>query len=235
MSLTANTSAPPLLELANVARDYRLPHRTILGRALRQRVLHGVSLSLEPSVSLGLIGESGAGKSTLARLMLALEKPDLGVIRFDGDDLARMRRRRRRAARRRMQMVFLDPQGSLDPRFTIARSICEPLAGLGAGLSRAEQSELVASGLAAVGLTAGDGVRSPHEFSGGERQRIAIARALITDPDLLVTDEQVSALDVSVRGQILNLIMEIRRRRAITIMLISQASPSFAMSPTASR
>jgi peptide/nickel transport system ATP-binding protein len=221
MSAPAPGPAPPLLDVMDVARDYRLARRSILERTRKLRVLHGVSLRLTAGASLGLIGESGAGKSTLARLVLALEKPDLGTVRFDGHDLAALTRRRRLEVRRRMQMVFQDPYGSLDPRLSVARSIAEPLVGLAAHLGPEERRRSVAAGLAAVGLSPDDGARYPHQFSGGERQRIAIARALITDPDLLVADEPVSALDVSVRGQILNLLMDLRARRPISYLLIS--------------
>jgi peptide/nickel transport system ATP-binding protein len=126
MSAPAPGPAPPLLDVMDVARDYRLARRSILERTRKLRVLHGVSLRLTAGASLGLIGESGAGKSTLARLVLALEKPDLGTVRFDGHDLAALTRRRRLEVRRRMQMVFQDPYGSLDPRLSVARSIAEP-------------------------------------------------------------------------------------------------------------
>jgi peptide/nickel transport system ATP-binding protein len=221
MSDAAPGRSLPLLEVNNVARDYLLPRRSILERPVPVRVLHGVSLRLEAGVSLGLIGESGAGKSTLARLMLALEPPDLGSVRFAGDDLAAVSRRRRREIRRRMQMVFQDPYGSLDPKLSAGRSIAEPLESLARGMSAAERDAKVRAGLRSVGLAETDASRYPHEFSGGERQRIAIARALITGPDLLVADEPVSALDVSVRGQILNLLMEIGESRGIAYVLIS--------------
>jgi len=221
MSGPVSGAQPALLDVANVVRDYRLPRRTILAARARLRVLHGVSLSVRAGVSLGLIGESGAGKSTLARLMLGLERPDLGTVRFAGDDLARLGRARRRELRRRIQMVFQDPYGSLDPRQTVGRSIEEPLAVLARGLGPRQRRDRVAAGLVAVGLDPGAIERYPHAFSGGERQRIAIARALVTGPDLLVADEPVSALDVSVRSQILNLMMDLRDQRAITYVLIS--------------
>jgi len=166
------------------------------------------------------VGESGSGKSTIARLVMALDQPTSGSVKLLGRDLHRLPREELRLARRDVQMVFQDPYGSLDPRQTVERIVAEPLAAL-AGSSRAEQRERAAESLAAVGLRSTDLHKYPHEFSGGQRQRIAIARALITRPKLIVADEPVSALDVSVQAQVLNLMQDLQQQFGVSYLLIS--------------
>ncbi len=172
-----------------------------------------------PGEVLGLVGESGSGKSTLGRLAVGLERADAGQVRLAGVDLARADRAAWRGLRRDAQMVFQDPFGSLDPRQTVARIVAEPLALLRLGGS--ESLARVQAALLEVGL--GDDAldRYPHEFSGGQRQRIAIARALITRPRLVVADEPVSALDVSVQAQVLNLMADLRARHGLAYLFIS--------------
>jgi len=166
------------------------------------------------------VGESGSGKSTLARLVMALETPTAGSVHLLGQDLATLGAAQLRQARRHFQMVFQDPYGSLDPRQTVQRIVSEPLTAL-ARSSAAEQREQASAMLAAVGLRQEDLDKYPHEFSGGQRQRIAIARALVTRPRLIVADEPVSALDVSVQAQVLNLMQDLQDQFGISYLFIS--------------
>ena len=210
----------PMLELDNVVRHYTLPRERLLGPAPQVHAVNGVTLAIESGRSLGVVGESGSGKSTLARLAMALERPTAGSVRFEGTDLNSLPAEELRRARRHFQMVFQDPYGSLDPRQKVVRIVAEPLAAQG-GASIAEQRRRVAETLEAVGLRAADLDKYPHEFSGGQRQRIAIARALVTRPKLIVADEPVSALDVSVQAQVLNLLLDLQAEFGITYLLIS--------------
>ena len=213
----APADAPPLLELHEVTRRYTLPRERLFQPAPVVDALRGVSLVLQAGRSLGVVGESGSGKSTLARLAMALEPPSSGAVRFLGRDLNRLPPAELTAARRDFQMVFQDPYGSLDPRQRIGRIVAEPLPAL----PEAERARRVAESLEAVGLRATDAAKYPHEFSGGQRQRIAIARALITRPKLIVADEPVSALDVSVQAQVLNLLIDLQQQFGVTYLLIS--------------
>jgi peptide/nickel transport system ATP-binding protein len=209
----------PLLEVTNLVRDYTLPREKLSVPPPVVHALRGVSFTLHAGRSLGIVGESGSGKSTLARIVMALDAPTSGSVRMLGRDLHALPREELRAARRDFQMVFQDPYGSLDPRQPISRIVAEPLAAQGA--PRDEQRERAAKALESVGLRATDLAKFPHEFSGGQRQRIAIARALITRPRLIVADEPVSALDVSVQAQVLNLMQDLQAEFGVTYMLIS--------------
>ncbi|MBL8308414.1 MAG: ABC transporter ATP-binding protein [Rubrivivax sp.] len=213
-------SEAPLLAVEHLSRRYRLPRAHLLAPAPEIHALTDVSFTLQAGRSLGVVGESGSGKSTLARLVMALEAPSQGRVLLDGVDLQALGPAALRQARRKLQMVFQDPYGSLDPRRKIGRTVAEPLAVLH-GASAAEQRERTAEALDAVGLRATDADKYPHEFSGGQRQRIAIARALITRPRLIVADEPVSALDVSVQAQVLNLMQDLQDRFGITYLFIS--------------
>jgi peptide/nickel transport system ATP-binding protein len=213
-------TAGPLVQADHVTRHYRLPRETVFGTPPVVRALEDVSFTLHTGRSLGVVGESGSGKSTLARLVMALEKPDAGRISFAGQDLAALNADALRRARTGFQMVFQDPYGSLDPRRTVGQTVAEPLAVLH-GSPKAEQRERAGEVLAAVGLRTGDMDKYPHEFSGGQRQRIAIARALITRPKLIVADEPVSALDVSVQAQVLNLMQDLQEHWGVTYLFIS--------------
>jgi peptide/nickel transport system ATP-binding protein len=213
-------SEPPLLEVSALVKTYRLPGVGPFGRRSARPALAGVSFSVPQGRSFGIVGESGSGKSTLARIALALDRPDSGAVRLEGRSLFDLTRRELRAARAHMQMVFQDPYGSLDPRQRIERIVAEPLAAQG-GAGKAERRARVQASLEAVGLNASDALKHPHEFSGGQRQRIAIARALITRPKLVVADEPVSALDVSVQAQALNLMSDLEREAGVTFLLIS--------------
>lgn len=209
-----------LVELDDIHKTYLLKRATPFSAAQQVFAVNGVSLTIKAGESLGIVGESGCGKSTLARLVMALEKPSRGRMQFAGRDLNALPPEELRAARRDFQMVFQDPYGSLDPRLTVERIVAEPLDVL-EKLTRAGRRERVAETLTTVGLRAGDMEKYPHEFSGGQRQRIAIARALITRPKLIVADEAVSALDVSVQAQVLNLMAELQQRYGITYLFIS--------------
>ena len=210
-----------LVEASGLTRIYRMarPHPFAARTALR--AVDDVSLAVAKGRSFGVVGESGSGKSTLARLVMALERPDGGTVRFAGEDLFALRPAELRARRRGFQMVFQDPYGSLDPRLAVARIVAEPLDVAEPGLGGGERLARVREMLDAVGLPADAAQRYPHEFSGGQRQRIAIARALITHPDLIVLDEAVSALDVSVQAQVLNLLLELEEKRGLTYFFIS--------------
>ncbi|MBL8328851.1 MAG: ABC transporter ATP-binding protein [Rubrivivax sp.] len=210
----------PLLRVQQLGKRYRLPRESLLRPAPELVALEDVSFELRRGRSLGIVGESGSGKSTLARLVMALEPPTAGRVWLDGQDLHALDARALRRARAGVQMVFQDPYGSLDPRRTVQQTVAEPLALL-QGAGRAEQLRRCAEALEAVGLSAADGARYPHEFSGGQRQRIAIARALITRPRLIVADEPVSALDVSVQAQVLNLMQDLQDQFGLTYLLIS--------------
>jgi peptide/nickel transport system ATP-binding protein len=209
-----------LLELEDLVRHYALPRESLLRPAAQVHALNGVSLSISAGHSLGVVGESGSGKSTLARLAMALERPTSGSVRLLGEDLNALPPAALRRARQHFQMVFQDPYGSLDPRQKVARIVGEPLNAQG-GADAATQRRRVGETLEAVGLRAADLDKYPHEFSGGQRQRIAIARALVTRPKLIVADEPVSALDVSVQAQVLNLLLDLQAEFGITYLLIS--------------
>ena len=210
----------PLLQVENLVREYTLPREKLLEAPGKVHALNGVSFTIEAGRSLGIVGESGSGKSTLARLVMALDTPTSGTVRMLGRDLNALPREELRRARRDFQMVFQDPYGSLDPRQAVRRIVAEPLSAQG-DVSRDEQHERAREVIEAVGLRPNDLDKYPHEFSGGQRQRIAIARALITRPRLIVADEPVSALDVSVQAQVLNLMQDLQAQFGITYMLIS--------------
>ncbi|GAB5469844.1 MAG: ATP-binding cassette domain-containing protein [Rhodospirillales bacterium] len=211
----------PLVETRALGKDYLLPRTKLFAPRPRLRALIEVSIALQAGRSLGVVGESGCGKSTLARLVTALDRPSAGEVRFDGADLFALPPAALRRLRRRFQMVFQDPYGSLDPRHRIGRSIAEPLTTLANPDSPSETRNRVAEALQEVGLQPGDRDRYPHEFSGGQRQRIAIARAIVTRPSLVVADEAVSALDVSVQAQVLNLFLDLQESHGLTYLFIS--------------
>jgi len=181
--------------------------------------LDHVSLEVRRGETLGLVGESGSGKSTLARAILLMRRPSSGTLEFDGADVTGLRGSALRKHRRRVQMVFQDPNDSLDPRFTVARSVSEPL--IAAGMRGAERRARVVESLHQVGLPGDASGRFPHEFSGGQRQRIAIARAMAAKPEFVVLDEPTSALDVSVQAQVLNLLVRLQEETGVTYLFIT--------------
>lgn len=211
--------AASLLHVSDVA--VRFPVR---GRSLRRdtvRALDGVSLSVAAGEAVGVVGESGCGKSTLARVMLGLVAPSEGRVEWFGRDLAQLSRGERRRLRGRMQVVFQDPLASLDPLMTVGDIVGEPLRVHRRELSAAERRQAVSAMLARVGLSGAVLERYPHEFSGGQCQRIGIARAMIGQPEFLVCDEAVSALDVSVQAQIVNLLARFKRELGLALLFVS--------------
>ena len=211
----------PLVRAENLVRHFRLPRPSPFAPRKWIKAVDGVSFAVDAGKSFGVVGESGSGKSTLARLVMALDRPDKGRIEVIGQDPFALADGDLRRHRRNFQMVFQDPFGSLDPRHTVGRIVAEPLDGLAIRLPSPERIERVAEALDEVGLPSDAASRYPHEFSGGQRQRIAIARALITRPKLIVADEPVSALDVSVQAQVLNLMQDLQRRHGVTYFFIS--------------
>ncbi len=198
----------------------------------RFTAVDGVSFSVSRGETFAVVGESGCGKTTLARMLLRLIEPDGGEIRFEGRDLLTLRGEKLRSQRRQMQMVFQDPFASLNPRMRVGEIVAEPLAIHEPGLSATERMARTTAILVRVGLNEDAMPRYPHEFSGGQRQRIGIARALILQPKLIVADEPVSALDVSVGAQVLLLLQELQREFALTYIFISHSLPVVAQVAT---
>ncbi|MCX7263062.1 MAG: ATP-binding cassette domain-containing protein [Burkholderiales bacterium] len=212
-------AVPILLDVQHVSQRYALPRPSVFAKAGHIQALDNVSFQLMAGKSMGVVGESGSGKSTLARLVMALEKPTQGQVIFKGQDLNALPQAHLQTARSDFQMVFQDPYGSLDPRQKVLRIVAEPLHSQLHGVS--DLKDLAAQALSEVGLRPSDLDKYPHEFSGGQRQRIAIARALITRPALIVADEPVSALDVSVQAQVLNLMMDLQDRFGLSYLFVS--------------
>jgi len=211
---------PPLLEVHALEKRFTVGGAWLRGRRRVIRAVDDVSFAIERGEVLGLVGESGCGKSTTGRLILRLVEPSAGSIRFEGRDLLALSPPKLWATRQRMQIVFQDPFASLNPRMRVGGIVAEPLAIYGRG-DGAERRRQVAELLEVVGLDAAFAERYPHELSGGQRQRIGIAAALALRPSLIVADEPVSALDVSVQAQVLNLLMELRERFGLTYLFIS--------------
>jgi oligopeptide/dipeptide ABC transporter ATP-binding protein len=204
-----------LLDVSNLAKHYPARDRNGLVRAVND-----VSFSLEAGRTLGIVGESGCGKSTLARLILRLIDPTAGAVLFNGENLVGLTSSALRRRRRDIQIVFQDPFASLDPRMNVAAIISEPLEIHGIG-NKAERRARILELLDLVGLDRGAAAKYPHEFSGGQRQRIGIARAIALEPKLVVLDEPVSALDVSIQSQILNLLIDLKKRLGLSYIFIS--------------
>jgi oligopeptide transport system ATP-binding protein len=214
---------PPLLRVQDLKVHFPVPVRTgLFGRDwLALRAVDGVSFDLEPGETLGIVGESGCGKSTLGRAVLQLIRPTDGRVLWLGEDLSKLDGKELRRKRRELQIIFQDPLASLDPRMPVGESIAEPLRTFEPGLSRNEVRDRVREMMRAVGLLPQMINRYPHEFSGGQCQRIGVARAMIMRPRLVVCDEPVSALDVSIQAQIINLLMRLQEEYRTALIFIS--------------
>jgi len=212
---------PPLLAVEGVVRDYRGRRPSLFAPAQPFRAVNGVSFTIGEGQSVALVGRSGCGKSTLARMILALDRPTVGAIRLDGAEVSALPESALKPHRRKMQVVFQDPYGSFNPRHKVERLVAEPLHLLDDQPDAAERREMVAGALHEVGLAPSDMDKYPHEFSGGQRQRISIARAIITRPRLVVADEPVSALDVSIRAQVLDLFADLNSRLGVAYLFIT--------------
>ncbi|MCY0901980.1 MAG: dipeptide ABC transporter ATP-binding protein [Firmicutes bacterium] len=211
----------PLLEVQDLKKWFPI-RRGIFSRTVGNvRAVDGVSFAVGAGETFGLVGESGCGKSTTGRTLLRLIEPTGGKITFEGRDVRKLSRTQMRAMRRQMQIVFQDPYGSLNPRYTVRQAIEEPLLIHGLASSSAERERRVAELMDTVGLSPSRMNRYPHEFSGGQRQRIGIARALAVSPKLIVADEPVSALDVSVQSQVLNLMDDLQKQLNLTYIFIA--------------
>lgn len=214
-----NASARPLLEVANLSVTFPVRGR-LLSKRQTVHAVTDVSISVQRGQTIGVVGESGSGKSTLGRAILRLVEPASGTIFFDGQDLRTVPRKELQTLRRRMQMIFQDPYGSLDPRMTVEDIVAEPIDAHGQ-LRGEPRYQRVVELLGLVGLEPSSMFRLPHEFSGGQRQRVGIARALAAGPELIVCDEPISALDVSIQAQVLNLLEELRKRLDLTYVFIA--------------
>jgi len=223
MSLPVRGAAPgaPLLEVRDLEKRFPI-RRGLFGRVTGQvRAVDGVSFDVHPGETLALVGESGSGKTTTGRLVLRLLEPTAGTIRFDGVDLMSLPGRALRRARRHLQVIFQDPYGSLNPRMTVGSIVREPLDIHRVGAGRADRDAMVGRLLERVGLDAAMRRRYPHEFSGGQRQRIGVARAIALRPRLIVADEPVSALDVSVQAQVINLMVDLQEEYGCAYLFIA--------------
>jgi oligopeptide transport system ATP-binding protein len=215
------SAAGPLVEVRDLRKHFPVKRGLVFDRVIGQiKAVDGVSFAIRRGETFGLVGESGCGKTTIGRLLLKLDEPTAGEIRFDGEDIAGFDTRRTLAFRRRVQAVFQDPYSSLNPRMTVEEIVGEPLLVHGVEPDRAARLRQVRELLSVCGLPARSVDRYPHEMSGGQRQRVGIARALALRPDFIVCDEAVSALDVSIQAQIVRLLEELRDEFGLTYLFI---------------
>ena len=216
-----NQTPVNLLEIRNVKKTFSISGGGFLSRPLTLTALEDINFTIRKGETLGIVGESGSGKSTLGRCILQLLSPDQGQVLWLGQDLTKLPAEEMRRRRQDLQIIFQDPLASLNPRMTVGEIIADPLRTLRPELSKEQRRERVLKTMAAVGLLPEMINRYPHEFSGGQAQRIGIARALVTEPKLIVCDEPVSALDVSIQAQILNLLAELKDEFGLTLIFIS--------------
>lgn len=217
--MTMRVPSAPLLDVVDLSRVYR-SRRGVFAKPTEVRAVEHVSFTLQPGETLGIVGESGSGKSTMGRLVLGLEAPDRGSVRYRGQTMPAHGTPAWRKLRQTMQMIYQDPLGALDRRLPVLTQIREPLDIHRPG-DQAANAEAAARMLERVGLSVEQGGRYPHELSGGQRQRVVLARALITKPDLLVCDEPVSALDVSIQAQVVNLLADLQEEFGLAMLFIS--------------
>jgi oligopeptide transport system ATP-binding protein len=212
---------PPLLEVRNLVKHFRVAGGFFGGRSGLIRAVDGVSFELRRGETLGLVGESGCGKTTTGRCILQLERPTSGEVIFEGRDLTKLGEDELRAVRRKVQVIFQDPYSSLNPRMTVGQMIAEPLAVHGIVTERKSRAQRVREILTHVGLLPQHADRYPHQLSGGQRQRVGIARALAVEPALIICDEPVSALDVSIQAQIINLLEDLQAEFGLTYLFVA--------------
>jgi oligopeptide/dipeptide ABC transporter ATP-binding protein len=219
---TGAGSAEPLVEVRDLVKHFPITQGIIVQRKQGAvKAVDGVNFDVMRGETLGIVGETGCGKSTTARLVMRLLEPTSGEVRFEGVDITHAKGARLKAVRREMQMIFQDPYSSLNPRKTVGSIIAEPFAIHGLEKDRAQRKLRVQELLEMVGMSPEHYNRFPHEFSGGQRQRIGVARALALNPKLLIADEPVSALDVSIQAQVLNLLRDLQRRLGLTVVFIA--------------
>jgi oligopeptide/dipeptide ABC transporter ATP-binding protein len=216
------SAAEPLLEVRDLVKHFPITRGIVFQRKTGAvKAVDGVNLQVAKGETLGIVGETGCGKSTTAKLMMRLLEASSGEVRFQGEDITHLRGARLKAVRREMQMIFQDPYSSLNPRKTVGSIISEPFAIHGLEKDRTQRKRRVQELLETVGMNPEHYNRYPHEFSGGQRQRIGVARALALNPSLLIADEPVSALDVSIQAQVLNLLRDLQRRLGLTLVFIA--------------